>query len=432
MSLVKRNHEDIRHSLRAPVLAVLMLAALVLLQAPAASAASVRAKGIDVSRWQGTINWKEVAASGVDFAMIGIGRYTNGVRVPDTMFHYNMTNAIANGVDVGVYLYSQAVTAAQARAEAEFVLDQIDGYKISYPVAFDMEYEAQAGLTTKKRTNIVIAFMKVIQEAGYYPVIYASESWFNMYLDMTRLTAYDKWVANWSFQPGIAGMTMWQYSSTGTVGGISTVVDLDYCYVNYPGIITPRTTAVSRTSSPGWHTDGTNYWYVDSGGTILKNQWLTVGKKKYYLNENGYRVTGWGSVGGQYYYFNKNGVMKTGWITVSGKTYYLDPTTGARQKGLITVGSKKYYLNKNGVRKTGWRTISGKTYYFKPSTGAMKKGWLKLCGKTYYLNTNGVRVTGWKQISGKWYYFKKKTGVMLKNVTRSGYIFGSDGVCTNR
>lgn len=429
-----------------PVLAGLILSVLVLLPVQRADAAAVKATGIDVSRWQGTIDWAAAAADGVDFAMVGIGRYTGGVRIPDPMFDYNMTNAIANGIDVGVYLYSQAVTVAQARSEAEFVLDQIDGYRISYPVVFDMEYSGQTALTTEKRTKIALAFLQVIEQAGYHPAIYASESWFSYYMDMSQLAAYDLWVAKWintseknwkkTYRPAYSGMTMWQYSSTGTVSGISAAVDLDYCYVNYSSKIIPRTTAVSRsstTTAKGWYSDGTNYWYADANGTALTSQWLKVKKKTYYLDENGYRVTGWKIINGKYYYFNKNGVMKTGWVTVSEKRYYLDPTTGARQTGLITVDGKTYYLNKNGVRKTGWRSVGKKTYYFNPSTGTLvKKNWVKVSGKSYYVNKNGVRVTGWKKISKKWYYFSKTTGEMLKNATVGKYVIGADGVCMNR
>ena len=178
-------------------------------------AASSRIRGIDVSRYQGTINWEKVKKAGIDFTMIGVGYVIDGVRQSDPRFEYNIKNAIEAGVEVGVYIYSHATTESEARAEADFVLNQIDGYKISYPVAFDIEDTVHLGLSTKERTDLTIAFLEEIEEAGYYPMIYASEYWFNSNMDLSRLTRYDKWVARWgssiSFQP----LSMWQYSSTG-------------------------------------------------------------------------------------------------------------------------------------------------------------------------------------------------------------------------
>lgn len=436
-----------------PALTGLLLAVLVLLHGQTAGAASFKAKGIDVSRWQGTINWEQVKADGVEFAMIGIGRYRNGKGIPDTMFDTNMKNALAQGIKVGVYLYSEAATVEEARNEADFVLDQIDGYKISYPVAFDIEDDIHRKMTTKQRTDITIAFLEVIEEAGYYPMIYASESWFNSSMDLTRLAKYDKWVARWASSVSFKPLSVWQYSSTGKVKGISGNVDLDYSYKDYSKLIQPRTKAAKRRSKTGWQTDGKNYWYLDENGKKVKSCFKTIDNKKYYFDSKGYRATGWKKINKKYYYFvKKTGVMKTGWLTLSGKTYYLDPSTGARKTGWVSVDGKKYYLDKNGVRKYGWLTLSKKkyflnlktgsmrtgwltykkkTYYFNPS-GAMRKGWLTLDGKKYYMNSSGVRVTKWRKISGKWYYFGPKTGVMQKNMKIGKYRLGANGVCLNR
>ena len=209
-------------------------------------AASSRIRGIDVSRYQGTINWEKVKKAGIDFTMIGVGYVIDGVRQSDPRFEYNIKNAIEAGVEVGVYIYSHATTEAEARAEADFVLNQIDGYKISYPVAFDIEDTVHLGLSTKERTDLTIAFLEEIEEAGYYPMIYASEYWFNSNMDLSRLTRYDKWVARWgssiSFQP----LSIWQYSSTGRVNGINTAVDLDYSYKDYSKIITRKDNAKNQ------------------------------------------------------------------------------------------------------------------------------------------------------------------------------------------
>lgn len=448
----------------------------VMLQPLNTQATGVKIKGIDVSRWQGTIDWVKVKEAGVEFAMLGIGRYRNGVGIPDTQLKNNLENAIAQGIPVGVYLYSEAVTVEEAKQEAAFVLSQIDGYKISYPVAFDIEDTVHTKLTTKERTDIAIAFLEVIEEAGYYPMIYASQNWFQERMDLTRLTKYDKWVARWAETVEFSPVSVWQYSATGRVDGIVGDVDLDYSLKDYSQIITPRTTAMKKPVKSGWKTDGKNHWYVNEDGTIPKFCLKEIDGNTYFFNKKGYRITGWKKYKGEYYYFIKStGIMKTGWMSLSSKEkYYLDPETGIRRTGFVTVSGKTfylnskgllqrncwvqadgswYYLNKNGRVKKGWLTLGknkyylnksdgtryggwleyeGQKYYFVKKTGIMKTGWLKLKGQKYYLDSQGVLCHGWKKISGKWYFFNKKTGVMAKDKKIGKYTINKMGVCTNR
>ncbi len=414
------NWTENKRRIQRGMLAFLVLLACFLCVKPT-QAAGTRIRGIDVSRYQGTINWKKVKNAGIDFTMIGVGYVIDGVRQGDPKFEYNIKNAIQAGVDVGVYIYSHATTVAEAREEADFVLNQIDGYKISYPVAFDIEDTVHLKLTTKQRTDITIAFLEEIEEAGYYPMIYASEYWFNSNMDLSRLTKYDKWVARWGSTVAFKPLSMWQYSSTGRVNGISTAVDLDYSYKDYSRLITPRTTPKERKKKTGWQTDGKRYWYVNEDGSYVKNTFKTIGGKRYYFDSNGYRVSGWKKIKGKYYYFvKKTGVMKTGWLTLSGKTYYLSPSTGARRTGWITVSGKKYYLNKSGVRQTGWKTSGKKTYYLGNKTGAALSGWQKIGGKYYYFDKNGVRRTGWVKVSGKKYYLNSKGVRQYGWLTRGG------------
>ncbi len=439
---------------RIPVLTGILLAVLVLFRVQTVEAAAVQAKGIDVSRWQGRVEWEKVKKDGIEFVMLGLGRYRNGHGIPDPNYEYNIKQALAQGIDVGVYLYSEARTVQQAREEAEYVLDQIDGYRISYPVAFDIEDEVHRRMTTKQRTDITLAFLEVIEEAGYYPMVYASESWFRDSLDLGRLRKYDKWVARWAPSVSFRPLAMWQYSSTGRVEGIAGPVDLDYCYKDYSKIITPRTKAENRKDASGWQKKGRYYTYLREDGTMVKKSFLTIDGKTYYFNSKGYRGSGWQKIDGRYYYFVKNsGVMKKGWLTLSGKKYYLDANTGARKTGWQRIGGSRYYFDKKGVMKKGWLTVSGKkyflnlksgkmrtgwltyqkkTYYFDKTTGVMKKGWMGLSGKKYYFDHTGGRVKKWQKISGKWYYFGPKTGAMQKNMKIGRYRLGPDGVCRNR
>ncbi|MCD7833777.1 MAG: cell wall-binding protein [Lachnospiraceae bacterium] len=429
--------------------AVLMFVIL-LMASPWQAQASTPIQGIDVSKWQGMIDWEEVKEDGIKFVMIGTGRYASGVATPDSMFERNIQGAIDAGIYVGVYHYATVTTVEDARNAADYILNLVDGYLISYPIAIDMEDSVYSGMTATKRTKIAVAFMEVIADAGYYPMIYASNNYFTDSLDMSLLSGYDYWVATWSAKPTLSSYAMWQYSSTGKVNGISTSVDLDYSYKDYSKIITPRTTAASRRSGSGWQTDGTNYWYVEDDGTIPTSTWLTVNGNTYYVDADGYRLTGWVKIGGSFYYFRTStGVMQTGWLNLNGKLYYLDPSTGARKTGWLELDGETYYLRKSsstaGQMATGWLKISGKYYYFDEDTGAMQTGWTTVDGNTFYLDAStgvrvtgwleldgetyflrkgsspvGVRASGWVKISGKFYYFAPDTGAMYKGLLKIG------------
>ncbi|MCD7954189.1 MAG: hypothetical protein LUG93_00220, partial [Lachnospiraceae bacterium] len=292
-----RLHRGKKGFARTVVMMGFMLAMLFLAQ-PQPVEAATKIKGIDVSKWQGTISWSKVKSAGIKFVMIGTGRYKNGVATPDAKFETNIEGALGQGIYVGVYHYATATTVSDMQNAANYVLDLVDGYKISYPIAIDMEDDVYKNMTTAQRTKLAIAFMEVIEKAGYYPMIYASDNWFQDYMDLDSLADYDYWVACWSYTPTTTPLSMWQYSSTGKVSGISTAVDLDYSYKDYSQIITPRTTRAN-----GWQTDGTHYWYVEDDGTIPTSTWLTLNGKKYYVDSSGYRVTGWAKISGKYYYF---------------------------------------------------------------------------------------------------------------------------------
>ena len=200
-------------------------------------------KGIDVSQWQGTIDWSKVKAAGVEFAIIraGLRGYAAaGNLAEDTCFRENIQGATAAGIPVGVYFLSQALTPEEGREEARFCLDLVRPYKLDFPVYIDSEYANTEqtgradGLSKEARTAAVMAFCAEVEAAGYYVGIYASESWFAQKLgDVSR---FDKWIAKWDGKP-TAAHGIWQHSNTGRVNGISTPVDLDEAYKDYPTII---------------------------------------------------------------------------------------------------------------------------------------------------------------------------------------------------
>ena len=197
--------------------------------------------GIDVSKYQGNIDWELVKASGVEYAIIRLGYrgMNEGTLELDPYYFDNVKKAAAAGVKIGIYFFSQAKNTEEAVEEAEFVLEHIREYEITYPVVFDTEevttYDARAnGLSRTERTDCCIAFCEKIKEAGYTPMIYANTRYMVMGLELERLNEYDKWFAYYGSSHIFPyEFTMLQYSDTGRVPGIDGDVDLDVSFVDY-------------------------------------------------------------------------------------------------------------------------------------------------------------------------------------------------------
>ena len=205
--------------------------------------------GIDVSAYNGTINWGNVKRSGIDFAMIRVGYRGYGKAGnfrEDANFRTNIKAANQLDLPVGIYFVTQAITEAEAIEEANWVLDKIKGYNVKYPIAIDIEEPGlespfdiprTQNLDKNTRTYLASVFCKTIQNAGYTPIIYTNLNWAYNYLNMTDLLQYDTWIARHrdiNLGPGYKwDYSMWQYSSTGTVNGILGNVDLNICYKKY-------------------------------------------------------------------------------------------------------------------------------------------------------------------------------------------------------
>lgn len=195
-------------------------------------------KGIDVSKHQGEIDWAQVAADGIEFAFIRVGNrgYGTGAIVEDPQFAANIVGASTNGIKVGVYFFSQAITVEEAQEEAKFVLDKIAPYKITCPVVLDVEKvsdsEARMNKISKEqRTANTIAFLEAIEAAGYKSMLYHNMEMGTLMLDMTQLEDYEKWFAYYNkeiYYPYEFGV--WQYSDRGKVNGIKGDVDLNISF----------------------------------------------------------------------------------------------------------------------------------------------------------------------------------------------------------
>lgn len=202
-------------------------------------------KGIDVSKWQGVIDWDKVKADGVEFAMLRAGYGQSGV---DEQFERNAQECTRLGIPFGVYWFSYAYTTALAEREAERCLAKIAPYNISYPVAFDWEYDSydyavERGIVPTKAlvSDIARAFLNKIESAGYFASLYANPNYLAQFFEDDMPERYDIWLAKWPKnpqpepKPNQAG-GMWQYTSSGSVDGIYGRVDMNYAYYDYPAL----------------------------------------------------------------------------------------------------------------------------------------------------------------------------------------------------
>lgn len=198
--------------------------------------------GIDVSRYNGNIDWSQVKASGIEYAMIRVGFRgygSSGSLNEDSMFRQNIEGALNAGLKVGVYFFSQAITRTEARAEANYVLDRIYGYNISLPVVIDYEYASgnigrlyEANLSRDYATQICKAFCGTVESAGYTGMVYANKSMLenNLYADEIS-SDYKIWLAHYTTQTSYAGdYYAWQYTSSGQIDGVAGNVDCNFFY----------------------------------------------------------------------------------------------------------------------------------------------------------------------------------------------------------
>lgn len=428
----------------------------------AANASNAIAWGIDVSKHNGGIDWGAVAQSGASFAFIKAGSTNSGV---DPYFTANIQGANAVGLKVGVYLYSYATNPEQAKNEADLLLNWIAPYTVSFPVVYDIENSAQAGLSQVQIQELVNAFCSTVSAAGYYPMVYSSKNWFERKLSGT---GYDKWVAQYNDHLDYNGAAFWQNSCRASVSGVPTRVDTDYQFKDFSQIIVADGFSdrdggtrfyAGYKMQRGWVDFAETRFYIDGAGFVQKNLWFQDDNGTYYLQGDGsiargqvnidggayyfdgagHRVTGWVALeNGKFYYAPDTAQMVKGWFGDESGTYYLNPESGAALTGERTIDDQNYYFNESGVRVSGWVTLEKGTFYYAGDTGAMVKGWVNdeagrhymstkdghllvsdvtIEGKNYYFGDNGVMVTGLvTKPDGNVYYYDEN-GVQIVNTT---------------
>lgn len=369
----------------------------------------VVARGIDVSHWKGVIDWNMVAADDIQFTMLGT-RYNNDV---DPYFRTNAEGAYKAGLDVGAYIYSYATTPQMASDEADFILDLIKDYPISYPIAFDAESNVLGALSPQEISEIINTFCKKIEDAGYYPMVYANDHWLANKIDLSMMH-YDVWVARYEKKHNFPDPAMWQATQTGSIKGVNGNVDIDFQYKDFSNQIPP-----SR-----WRTIGDKtYYYKDF--LMQRNTWIQDDTNSYfYMGEDAQALKGWHNLDGQFYYLDEtDGRMASGWLDLNNNRYYLD-TSGAMQTGWVDVDGNRYLMNDDGAMQTGWHTAGNYDYYLANSgemaigwkqidnawfnfngDGQKQTGWLDDGGQIYYLGNDGKMTEGWQDLDGSWYFF---------------------------
>ena len=193
-------------------------------------------KGLDVSVYQGEINWKKLKKAGFDFVFIRVAARAYGKKgqlLPDKAFSRNIKGAQAAGLDTGAYFFSQAVNEKEALEEADLAVDLLRDYELQLPVVFDPEIiHDDKGRTDKvsagQFTDNAIAFCERIRKAGFEPMVYANMVWEDRLFEMERLQDYPFWYADYEKTPQTPyDFTFWQYTEKGRAPGVDGAVDLD-------------------------------------------------------------------------------------------------------------------------------------------------------------------------------------------------------------
>lgn len=197
--------------------------------------------GVDLSKTQEYVDFTKLKKAGVDFVMlrVGVRGYESGVVVLDECFQDNIKRASDAGLQIGLYFSSQAVSQEEIAEEAQFVLDHIQEYNVTYPIAFDMEYVSNDScrvekISKKTKTELAIAFCDIMRLSGYYPMIYGNKEWLLKEIDLSKLNDYDIWLSQVSDLPDYPyRFAMWQYDRAGEIDGVVGTVNFNISFIDY-------------------------------------------------------------------------------------------------------------------------------------------------------------------------------------------------------
>lgn len=373
---------------------------------PAEAANGAPMLGIDVSKYQGAINWAAVPTAGVSYTFIKVGSTKSGI---DPYFAANVIGAQAAGIRTGVYIYSYADSVEAAINEALLVIQWIENFNINFPVAFDVEDKVYNNLDPGTITAMCNAFCDVITLAGYHPIVYTGTNFYRK--NITPDLRYDTWIAQYNDHCDIPGLSVWQSSCTGTIPGVAGDVDINYMFKDYHNLIIPAgfTNRGEDTYfynnfriQTGWIDVNNARYHMDPLGR-MQTGWFTDETGAYYLAADGHALVGQNQIDKDRYYFDELGRIHAGWITVADKRYFYDAANGCRML-------------------TGWLNDGTNLYYLLPGEGYMVTGLQTIGGQAYYFDAAGKMMVGWQNLNGVNFYFDPASGAMLK-----GLVPGPDG-----
>ena len=342
-------------------------------------------KVIDVSQYNGHIDWSKVSKTDVDGVIIRIVSHKGGYYHIDEQFENNLNGCRKYNIPFGIYIYDYSNNVTDADNEATMILNYLSKYKISpselsYPVYLDME---RPELSTTTNELVVDAFVNKLANSNYNTKVYSYRSLLQTKLNSPTIYQHVDWVAAYTSSLGFSnnwyrGPKGWQYSNGAFVDGISGYVDMSVWYDQ----------GVPKYDYVGWKYYY-DHWYYGSSKNILQ--------------------IGWEKINGKWYYFNTNGIMATGWISLNGEWYYLT-SNGDMVTGIYKVGNRKYLFMEDGSMKTGWFKVDD-TWYYISSDGELRAQWVKSLSNWYYVNDEGLILTGEQVINGRQYYFNED-GIM--------------------
>lgn len=360
------------------------------------------ARGIDVSKWDGKINWEKVKADGIDYAIIRVGYGENLKSQDDPTWAYNASECERLGIPYGVYIYSYATNTAKAKSEAEHVMRLIKGKKLSYPIYYDMEDEKyQGGLSNQKLGDIAGTFIKTLSSAGYKNVgVYANKYWFSSRLTSSVFHQYPRWVAQYNYRCDYEGnYHMWQSTDSGKVNGIGTNVDLNFKIgvwnVNALHTITVSSVKLNKASLK--LKNGSSYTLkksISPSNASNKNvTWTSSNKKIASVSASG-KITAKGVGKAVITSKTSNGKKAVCKVTVRPKTNKIKKLKKSGKKSIKITWSKvsgttKYQIYMSKKKSSGYKRI--KTASAKSSS--YTKGKLKR-GKRYYFKVRSYKKAG--------------------------------------
>lgn len=408
-------------------------------------------KGIDVSYHNGTIDWKKVKQSEVEYAIIRCGYGTNDKNQDDKKWEENVKGCIDNNIPYGVYLYSYADTVEKASSEADHAIRLLQGKKFKYPVYYDLEEEAiRKKLSKTEIANIAKTFCNKLSAKGYTVGIYANKDWFTNYLTDSCFNNWTKWVAQYNTVCNYQGKyDMWQCSSTGRVPGISGNVDLNYSYSPFENSHGGGNTNNGGTTTK--YPDGLNeiegelYYFKNNRIDTSYSGLAQYGNEWYYI-ENGkvnWNYTGLAQHGIEWFYI-ENGKLNwnhSGIVEYNNQWFYVEKgRLNWNYTGLGQSGNDWYYIVKGRVNwgYTGLVQKGNEWFYVKGGkldwsyTGLVQKGneWFFVrngrldwgytglaCNGEYYFYVKNGRLdwsySGYAQIDGQGEYYEVRNGRLV-------------------